>query len=71
MPYLSNCVEVWRSAYKTKITAIIMFQKRDITSINKVGYRDTLFIRPSTLKFPNIVYSIQKLSRLCIGLREK
>ena len=60
VPYMSYCVEVWGNVYKTNIDPIIKLQKKAIRIINKASYLEStnpLFIKSSTLKFVDIVYS--------------
>ena len=59
LPYISYCVEVWGSTYKTTVNAIVLLQKRAIRLINKVDFyehTDPLFKKTHVMKFKDLVY---------------
>lgn len=59
LPYLTYCVEIWGSTFKTTIDKIVLQQKRAIRIINKAGYYDhtnPLFLNSHVLKFRDLVY---------------
>ena len=58
VPYLTYCVEVWGSTYKTIINPIYMLQKKAIRIISKSEYlapTNTLFIKEQILKLEDLV----------------
>ncbi len=59
LPYLTYCVELWGSTFKTTTDKIVSQQKRAIRIINNAGYYDhtnPLFLNSHVLKFRDVVY---------------
>lgn len=59
VPYISYCVELWGSTFKTAINSIIKLQKRAIRIINKADYyahTEPLFLNSHVMKFYDLFY---------------
>ena len=59
VPYISYCVELWRSTFKTTINPIIKLQKRAIRIINNADYyahTEILFSNSHVMKYNDLFY---------------
>lgn len=65
VPYLTYCIEIWGTAYKTNIKPVFILQKRAIRIISGCRYRDPshpLFVKLQLLKFEDLLdYNVLKL----------
>ena len=58
LPYLSYCCELWGNTYKTRLTDLVVLQKRAVRIIHGAQYRahtNILFCKSKTLKFFDLV----------------
>lgn len=64
VPYISYCVELWGSIFKTAINSILKLQKRAICIINKADYyahTEPLFLNSHVMKFYDLFYYKKKM----------